>query len=1471
MLAGPPPPPPPPPPMSGQLPPMRINTTENVAAKKAQIVNNDVYEPPAAIQNAMLTKDKKPFTYTPGMGGKLDLSQIRSPRMARRVAKNANDEGIEGPPKLAVESKSSSIVAPTAANFLLQPQVAVPVFPSNMPAQAHVNRMSSSQFINRTPSNAADKQAEPSKNITKIDTKAVPINTPESPSTPTQVTLAKAPTPWLQNKNKPQEELPEWAKRACINKVVSSGPSECVPSSPVYLQVQQSLPQHSETKQKQGQKQHLISLSQQPKSQQQKQNISSAMSQQVDPQPHEHEHVIPIRIEDRPSVFDVKRDSGHHQFKQPPTLHHQQRWGQMPSQYTLENQAQNCPQDQEQSQIRIATLPRLEQPVGTTYIIPLVVKDGDKKTAPSNVENNLIEKAAKIVQQRNPNSIQQHEAGPVQSRSFRVLQKITDTDAVNDVGTEQIRKLELSEDERLLMNKFKEQVDHETYLHQEEDPRYRGAAIPSRAFRFLQNMTDSNDATVTCAASRNIQNVASKKQNRNSKLFEETQTNLPPSEQQVQEPKKYMGSAIPSRSFRILQAMTAPEGNAMQENRQADYTCRTENNLPGNQQSIFLPLQPIPFWYPEGWWGYYPVQHNAEPNKIANEMDRHSFPFYAYPNGRTYVGSFYPVCNENFADVMTQMGVTSQENPPGQYAGYAAVIYPQAGYNDVQPTSHIVQNKCNYIDNHFTTADSFFSQNDKLDFVLNGTVNESKNTVLPKINHQINHLDAQSNDTYSSKSVSENFNTNIEKNCITTAMNIIDEEDSISTDNSNNIAVTNNIEMPGKKTFGPYINVPNYTYVDTSESSASSDSNDSSDSSDSTSDNEQLLDSCQKNHNRSNDTISNNTSSDNDSDSYIAYSSMNPPYGKLEKDACNFPSNENRTDIAAACSTYPSTNNLHGCSRDFSENCNHTEEIRFSKEHIDYSDDRVNSHAMSFQQDTSYVASERCNDENSVNDRNDLDSYSSKSTERHSEQCHGPGLTTDSTVFHAQLDVDRENVKQPDSETPYYTGKKDNKAFFEVTDDPPDTNVESTMVSVSLPLRFKFFVSEDNEDITTVIVGDSEIKAEKSCEYSSMKDDVCVDFHVGNDTSVDFTVKAHLSDVRNKARSIESSIPHVDFTLRKDSMGVSGVNCGKQNLETRIGHGLGINSAEPTLRDTDDYDTVSESIVVTRDTLLHGENCDYTQAESTCNNNVESIAFDRTADDKHDRCIDQDLYRTQNVKLIIQGPREDTDDEDSGVTSDISRMISEIDTDSDCTCSKNVKKYQRTQTHSRLFRLLNDDSIPTLSSYPKIDISGKKSSLSLPLKMNAFNYDDNHCSNYSSGLTSPEYSPIHEQSWRRYHEDSTTNTSSLANSANVDTYQLVNQREQNVFSKDDSYFQDWKSPKLSSLREQDVVPSLAFKTVDSKIPSWTYKVNVLCPRIKSTKSVPQTLLARHSDKTTDPSRMIPSIPTSCTNSKTSYC
>lgn len=53
--------------MSGNLPVQRLQT--------------QMADAPACVQNAMMTKDKKPFTYTPGG---IDLSQIKSPRMAKR-------------------------------------------------------------------------------------------------------------------------------------------------------------------------------------------------------------------------------------------------------------------------------------------------------------------------------------------------------------------------------------------------------------------------------------------------------------------------------------------------------------------------------------------------------------------------------------------------------------------------------------------------------------------------------------------------------------------------------------------------------------------------------------------------------------------------------------------------------------------------------------------------------------------------------------------------------------------------------------------------------------------------------------------------------------------------------------------------------------------------------------------------------------------------------------------------------------------------------------------------------------------------------------------------------------------------------------------------------------------------------------------------------------------------------------------
>lgn len=57
----------------------------------AQRLQSQIADAPACVQNAMMTKDKKPFTYTPGG---IDLSQIKSPRMAKRKTLNREHTNI---------------------------------------------------------------------------------------------------------------------------------------------------------------------------------------------------------------------------------------------------------------------------------------------------------------------------------------------------------------------------------------------------------------------------------------------------------------------------------------------------------------------------------------------------------------------------------------------------------------------------------------------------------------------------------------------------------------------------------------------------------------------------------------------------------------------------------------------------------------------------------------------------------------------------------------------------------------------------------------------------------------------------------------------------------------------------------------------------------------------------------------------------------------------------------------------------------------------------------------------------------------------------------------------------------------------------------------------------------------------------------------------------------------------------------
>ncbi|XP_060877414.1 uncharacterized protein LOC132950167 isoform X10 [Metopolophium dirhodum] len=195
------------------------------------------------------------------------------------------------------------------------------------------------------------------------------------------------------------------------------------------------------------------------------------------------------------------------------------------------------------------------------------------------------------------NTNHSYDSEPIQGRSFKVLQQITEPKGVLYDGTQpynsqslplsELRKLQLSDDDRSFMNRVKSQVDDDKFLHNETDPRYKGASIPSRSFRMLQTLTNSAPVPMdnNYKQSVPINNYVSVEPIE-SKMY------VPPSERPVgSEPHKYTGGSIPSRSFRMLQAMTGQNNEEEQQQQQNDL-----QNLQSHT--------PYPFLCPEFWQHY---------------------------------------------------------------------------------------------------------------------------------------------------------------------------------------------------------------------------------------------------------------------------------------------------------------------------------------------------------------------------------------------------------------------------------------------------------------------------------------------------------------------------------------------------------------------------------------------------------------------------------------------------------------------------------------------------------------------------------------------------------------------------------------------------------------------------------------------------------------------------------------------------
>ncbi|XP_058447322.1 mucin-2-like [Malaya genurostris] len=370
---------------------------------------------------------------------------------------------------------------------------------------------------------------------------------------------------------------------------------------------------------------------------------------------------------------------------QPPSPQHQVYQQPYQHQQSIPQQHQHMMSQQPRGQQQTPTQQQQQQQPGGVRIIPIKVENTDNGVSSTNVRGPLSKTPAVI--QSDPRSSSNSQswngnATPNQSRSFRVLQQITDTmqeadpqskpstpgleqqqqrqTGSGDAPDSQLRRMQLNNEDKAMLNRVKTQVDGETYLHNEEDPRYRGSVIPSKAFRYLQNITEGSQPSSSADAgpvNRANQMYAQNRGNFSESEDDTVQQYIPPSEQKVEEPKKYTGSAIPSRSFKILQAMT--QSDAPADSNSSD--TEGNQNLPCSGEIRYSPY-PYP---PQTHYCCYPNWHYYDPSN----PQYYSHPPLPPPTPIHASGYYYPPPSPH-----------GHYDRGGFYAGYISphhLYYPQ--------------------------------------------------------------------------------------------------------------------------------------------------------------------------------------------------------------------------------------------------------------------------------------------------------------------------------------------------------------------------------------------------------------------------------------------------------------------------------------------------------------------------------------------------------------------------------------------------------------------------------------------------------------------------------------------------------------------------------------------------------------------------------------------------------------------------
>uniref|UniRef100_A0A182SA54 Uncharacterized protein n=1 Tax=Anopheles maculatus TaxID=74869 RepID=A0A182SA54_9DIPT len=248
-------------------------------------------------------------------------------------------------------------------------------------------------------------------------------------------------------------------------------------------------------------------------------NISYPPTPTGQPQPHplyqHHQHYVPPQT--------------------PPVLHHAMH----PPQPQPQQQ-----QQQQQQRMQQHTPTQQQSNVTNVRIVPIKVEGGEHtvrgplSNTPAIIQSDP--RSGSNTQSWNGNS------APNQSRSFRVLQQITDT--LDEAEAEKNAKDQSSSS----LSTVADQTDGTKQQQQQQQQQsYGRSAGPTNAAQ-QQDMAEGQLRRLQLSN----EDKALMNRVKNQDGDTQQQQYVPPSEQKVEEPKKYTGGSIPSRSFKMLQAMT---------------------------------------------------------------------------------------------------------------------------------------------------------------------------------------------------------------------------------------------------------------------------------------------------------------------------------------------------------------------------------------------------------------------------------------------------------------------------------------------------------------------------------------------------------------------------------------------------------------------------------------------------------------------------------------------------------------------------------------------------------------------------------------------------------------------------------------------------------------------------------------------------------------------------------------------------